>query len=234
MRRFRYFKISLTKATHWVKNRPMIEIPKIVPVFPLPTVVFFPKTYLPLHIFEPRYREMVRDSLKGDQVIMMALLKEGWEKDYYGNPEIYSIGCVGKIVKSQALEDGKYNILLYGLARVQIKESICERSYRQAWVERLVPMELGVRVLGANLREGLLGQLKEYGKRISAQQQMEQFLKIEMDDETLVNLFSSELNFTVTEKQFLLEAETLSQQCKRLMDLVQFKIHEVVKGQASS
>jgi Lon protease-like protein len=177
---------------------------------------------------------MVRDSLRGDQVIMMALLKGGWEKDYYGNPEIYSVGCVGKIVKSQALVDGKYNILLYGLARVQIKESIFEKSYRMAWVEHLMPMKLGARALGVNLREDLLGQLKEYGKRIGAQQQMEQFLKIEMDDETLVNLFSSELNFTVTEKQFLLEAETLSQQCKRLMDLVQFKIHEVVKGQASS
>jgi hypothetical protein len=54
-----------------------------------------------------------------------------------------------------------------------------------------------------------------------------------MDDETLVNLFSAELNFTVTEKQFLLEAEVLPQQCKRLMDLIQFKIHEVVQGQAS-
>ena len=226
--------MRLTNGTGSVKNRPMVELPKIVPVFPLPTVVFFPKTYLPLHIFEPRYREMVRDSLKGDQLIMMALLKEGWENSYYGSPEIYPMGCVGKIVKSQDLEDGKYNILLYGLARAQIKESIFEKSYRQALIEPMSPMEHGVRTLSASLREGLLGLLKEYGKLIGAQQQMENFLKIEMDDDTLVNLFSSELNFTVTEKQFLLEAETLSQQCKRLMDLIQFKIHEVVKGQASS
>lgn len=210
-----------------------MELPKIIPVFPLPTVVFFPKTYLPLHIFEPRYREMVRDSLRGDQIIMMALLKEGWEKDYYGNPAIYSIGCAGKIVKSQTMDDGKYNILLYGLARVQIREPIYEKSYRQAWIELFHSIEHSVQILNANLREGLLGQLKEYGKLIGAQQQMENFLKIEMDDETLVNLFSSELNFTVTEKQFLLEGETLTQQCRRLMDLIQFKIHEVMRGQAS-
>ena len=212
----------------------MLDLPKIVPVFPLPTVVFFPKTYLPLHIFEPRYCEMVRESLERGQIIMMALLKEGWENNYYGNPEIYSIGCVGKIVKSQALQDGRYHVLLYGLARVRIKEPLYEKSYRQAWVEPMLPMEHGVKSLGSNLRDGLLGQLKEYGKLIGAQQQMEHFLKIEMDDETLVNLFSAELNFTMTEKQFLLEAETLSQQCKRLMDLIQFKTHEVVKGQASS
>jgi Lon protease-like protein len=211
----------------------MLDIPKIVPVFPLPTVVFFPKTYLPLHIFEPRYREMVRESLQGDRMIMMTLLKEGWENNYYGNPEIYPIGCVGRIVKNQTLDDGRYNILLYGLVRVRLKEPIYEKTYRQAWVEPLAPMEHGVQSLGANLRDGLLEQLKEYGKLIGAQQQMEHFLKIEMDDETLVNLFSAELNFTVTEKQFLLEAEALPQQCKRLMDLIQFKIHEVVKGLAT-
>jgi Lon protease-like protein len=211
----------------------MVEFPKIVPVFPLPTVVFFPKTYLPLHIFEPRYREMVRDSLAGDQMIMIALLKEGWEKDYYGSPEIYSIGCTGKIVKSQMLEDGKFNILLYGLMRVQIKEPLFDKSYRQAWIEPWLPKEQSIQSVSPHLKEEFLGQLKEYGKLIGAQQQMDSFLKIEMDDETLVNLFSSELNFTVIEKQFILEAETLSQQCKRLMDLIQFKIHEVVKGHAS-
>jgi len=226
--------MTLTKEPSWDKNRPMRQIPKIVPVFALPTVVFFPKTYLPLHIFEPRYREMIRDSLKGRQVIAMALLKEGWEKNYYDTPEVYPMGCVGKIVKTQALEDGRYNIVLYGLARVHLKEPFLERSYRQSWIDPAPPIEQGVQSLSPSLKERLLGHLKDYGKLIGAQQQMELFLKVEMDDETLVNLFSSELNFTVMEKQFLLEAETLSQQCKRLMELIQFKIHEVMRGQAYS
>jgi len=144
------------------------------------------------------------------------------------------MGCVGKIVKTQALEDGRYNIVLYGLARVHLKEPFLERSYRQSWIDPAPPIEQGVQSLSPSLKEGLLGHLKDYGKLIGAHQQMELFLKVEMDDETLVNLFSSELNFTVMEKQFLLEAETLSQQCKRLMELIQFKIHEVMRGQAYS
>jgi uncharacterized protein len=211
----------------------MFKIPQILPVFPLPTVVFFPKTYLPLHIFEPRYREMVRDSLKGDQLIAMTLLKEGWEKNYYGNPEIYGTGCVGKIVKTQALDDGRFNIVLYGLVRIHVKKSIFDKNYRQAWIDPLPAVEHGVEALSEKLRKNLVEQLKNYGKLIGVQNQMELFLKTEMDDETLVNLFSSELNFSVTEKQFLLESEDLVQQCKRLMDLIQFKIHEVMRGQAS-
>jgi uncharacterized protein len=211
----------------------MLEIPKILPVFALPTVVFFPKTYLPLHIFEPRYREMVRDAAKGEQIIVVTLLKEGWETEYYAKPEIYTMGCAGKIVKVQALEDGKFNIVLFGLMRVHIKEGLFEKSYRQAWVDPAQPAEPGFQTLQGDLRERLVEYLNEYGKLIGAQQQMEVFLKVQMDDETLVNLFSSELNFTPVEKQFLLEAEVLSQQCKRLMDLIQFKIDEVTRGHAT-
>lgn len=209
----------------------MAKFPDIVPVFPLPTVVFFPKTYLPLHIFEPRYREMIRDSLDGSQMIAIALLREGWEKGYYGNPEIYPLGCLGKMVKAQELGEGRYNILLYGLVKVLFLESLFEKIYRQARIEP-VPLEHS-QTLGAHLKERFLQQLREYGKLIGAKQQMDLFLKTEIDDETLVNLFSSELNFTVVEKQFLLEAETLTQRCRRLMELIQFKIHEVTSGHAS-
>ncbi len=210
----------------------MIHLPKTSPIFALPSVVFFPRTYLPLHIFEPRYREMVKDCLRGDQMITMALLKEGWEKDYYGNPEIYSLGCIGKMIKTQLLEDGRYNLILYGLAKVQIKEGIFDRSYRQGWID-VVAQGLRAQTLSPDLKRKLLTQLHEYGRLIGAEQQMQGFLRVEMDDETLVNLFSSELNFTPTEKMFLLEADTLTQQCKRLVELTQFKIHEVTKGQAS-
>ena len=95
-------------------------IPDRLPVFPLPNVVLFPKTYLPLHIFEPRYRQMVADATIGGQCIAMALLKEGWETDYYGNPPIYPIMCVGRLVSVQSLADGRSNILLQGLERCNI------------------------------------------------------------------------------------------------------------------
>src|SRR5215204_4472699 len=85
-----------------------------IPLFPLPNVVLFPRAILPLHIFEERYRQMTKDVLAGDGRIAMALLKPGWEKDYYSRPQIEPVVCVGKIVSWEKLPDGKYNFLLQG------------------------------------------------------------------------------------------------------------------------
>lgn len=106
----------------------------LVPLFPLSSVVFFPNTLLPLHIFEPRYREMVNTSLEGEKIIAMALLKPGWESDYYGNPDVYDVIGMGRIVSSETFEDGKMNIVLYGLKRAQIVEIVEEQPYRLARV----------------------------------------------------------------------------------------------------
>ena len=86
-------------------------IPHRVPVFPLPNLVFFPKTYLPLHIFEPRYRQMVAEATAGGQCIAMALLKDGWETQYDENPPIYPLVCVGRLMSMQPLAGGRSNIL---------------------------------------------------------------------------------------------------------------------------
>ena len=109
-------------------------IPERVPVFALPNVVFFPKTYLPLHVFEPLYRQMVADAAAGGQCVAMALLKEGWETDYYGHPAIYPIGCVGRLLSVEPLPDGRSNILLQGLERYEIQEEFFEKPYREARV----------------------------------------------------------------------------------------------------
>ena len=70
-------------------------IPTTLPLFPLPNVVLFPGVFLPLHVFEPRYRDMVADALSGDRVIGMTLLKPGWEANYEGRPPIFPVGCTG-------------------------------------------------------------------------------------------------------------------------------------------
>ena len=70
-------------------------------IFPLPNVVLFPNVFLPLHIFEPRYREMVADALDGDRIIGMVLLRPGWEGDYEGRPPVYPIGCAGLITHAE-------------------------------------------------------------------------------------------------------------------------------------
>jgi Lon protease-like protein len=94
-----------------------------VPVFPLPKLVLFPGTTLPLHIFEPRYRDMLADTLAGsDRLIAVAQLKPGWEAAYEGRPAIYPVAGIGRIASHVRNRDGTYDIVLEALARVQLEE----------------------------------------------------------------------------------------------------------------
>jgi len=107
----------------------------VIPLFPLSTVVFFPNTLLPLHIFEPRYKQMVNDVINTEKIIGMALLKPGWGDNYYGNPEIFDTVGMGRIVSSESYGDGRINIVLYGLKRVRIVDILEELPYRLARVD---------------------------------------------------------------------------------------------------
>jgi Lon protease-like protein len=102
-------------------------------LFPLPNVVMFPCVTQGLHIFEPRYRQMTTDALAGDQLLAIVLLKPGWESDYLGQPPVFAVGCLGRIVASDRLSDGRYNLQLRGLARVEIgQDTPSTRLYRTA------------------------------------------------------------------------------------------------------
>ena len=95
-------------------------LPPTIPLFPLPNVVLFPNVFLPLHIFEQRYRAMVSDALAGDRIIGMVLLRPGWEQDYEGRPPIYPVGCAGLITHAERLSDGRFNIVLQGLEKFRV------------------------------------------------------------------------------------------------------------------
>jgi len=110
---------------------------KRISLFPLPASVFYPKTVLPLHIFEPRYRDMVTHSIESGQWIGMVLLEPGYEKEYFGGPAIKPIGCAGNLEKWDRLEDGKYNILLRGQSRFRVVREVGDRPFREAEVELL-------------------------------------------------------------------------------------------------
>jgi Lon protease-like protein len=104
-----------------------------LPVFPLPRVVFFPGTKLPLHIFEPRYRAMMEDCLaRGPRAMAIALLEPGWEADYEGQPKVHRIAGAGRIVEHVRRADGRFDLILYGIARVQLEELPLDRVYRRA------------------------------------------------------------------------------------------------------
>jgi Lon protease-like protein len=97
--------------------------------------------FLPLHIFEPRYRTMTADALEGERLIAMALLKPGWQGDYEGRPAIHDVVGVGKIVEDARLEDGRYNLVLFGLSRARILQEVGSGPYRTARVELLQDRE---------------------------------------------------------------------------------------------
>ena len=109
----------------------------VIPVFPLPNVVLFPGMFLPLHIFEPRYRAMTKDVLEGERLLAMALLKPGWQKDYEGTPAIHPIVGIGKVVEDARLDDGRYNLVLFGLIRARVVQELPSGPYRSARVELL-------------------------------------------------------------------------------------------------
>lgn len=200
--------------------------PKIIPLFPLPNLVFFPKTYLPLHIFEPRYRQMVQDAQKEHRIIGMVLLKDGWEKEYYRNPEIATVGCAGELLSVQRLEDGLFNIVLKGIFRFAVKDQFFDKIYREGEVE---PFNQDITVGGIplNLREDLTTLLKKRTERVKGGNSFGSLLKKAMDDATFIHTLSYSLPLSSLEKQFLLESETLVQQTKRLIELIQLQTFEI-------
>ena len=104
-----------------------------LPLFPLPGVVFLPSTLLPLHVFEPRYRKLVADCLRGNGIFGVPLLREGWQSDYEGRPPVHEVTGVGRIVRHQDLPDGRYNLLVLGLGRARIlDEPATDEPYRLA------------------------------------------------------------------------------------------------------
>ena len=184
----------------------------MVPLFPLPNVVLFPHVFLPLHIFEPRYREMVRDALAGDRIIGMVLLRAGGE-EAADNPPVYPMGCAGLITHCERLADGRYNIVLRGLYKFSILAEDRTRSYRRARVETIAePDDV------EGLREGRRRQerlLTGTGSNLK--------LPAGMNDADLVNALSQYLEFDPVEKQALLERSGLVERCRALGDLLEMQ-----------
>jgi len=114
-------------------------LPETIPIFPLPSASLFPNASHPFRIYEPRYRTMVVEAMKGDRIIGMVTLQPGFEADYEGRPPIEPIGCAGLITDYEALPNGEFNIVLGGLVKFRVlDEEDDSRIYRLARVE---PME---------------------------------------------------------------------------------------------
>jgi Lon protease-like protein len=112
-------------------------LPATIPIFPLQDVMLFPGVFRPLHIFEPRYREMLLYALAGDRIVGMVMLQPGHERDYYGQPPIYPVGCAGVIANVEELPDGRYNVVLHGLTKFRVKSEERSFGYRIAEIDAI-------------------------------------------------------------------------------------------------
>lgn len=196
-------------------------LPGQIPIFPLPNVVLFPNVFLPLHIFEPRYRDMVRDALTGDRIIGMTLLKEGWQRHADPSPPVYPIGCAGLITHVESLADGRYNIVLRGFERFRITGEDRSRAYRRADVE-LVPEPLNAD-RRARLHENRL-RLEALLDRQLTCAGSESKIPRDMADDDLVNALSQYLEFEPVEKQALLERLGPCERCQTLVELLEMRL----------
>ena len=190
-------------------------LPAEIPLFPLPEVVLFPGVSRPLLIYEPRYRDMVADALKGDKIIGTVRLRPGFEKDYEGRPPIYAIGCAGIIDDYQALPDGRYAILLRGLTTFRIVSEDQRKSYRLARIEPIPEI----------LKDEDLGPLSTVREQISRRLFTVLPLGSEppdpgLDDAVYVNVVARDLQMSEERRQELLERNSVLARARALSDLL--------------
>lgn len=191
-----------------------------VRLFPLPNLVLFPDVLQPLHIFEPRYRQLMADALQDDRLIALATLKPGWEDQYYERPPLHRVHCVGRIIKEERLPDGRYNLLLFGLRRAHIVEELpSEKLYRTAQVRLLDDVPIVVPAVERQLRE----QLEEFikGRFGATGGQLASFCKILQTEAPLgflCDLFGFAASIDVEVKQQLLEQLDVEKRVRQLLD----------------
>lgn len=193
-----------------------VTIPSQIPLFPLPEVVLFPGLQRPLLIFEPRYRAMVADALKGDRIIGLVLLKPGFEADYEGRPPIYEVGCAGRIADYQELPDGRYAILMQGLVKFRVTTEDQSRPYRVARVEAMpeVPKPEDLAPL-STLRERLASLL------VAVVPLGSELPPVDLPDGAYVNTTASYLDIPETARQGLLERIGLLSRAQALVTLLE-------------
>ena len=188
---------------------------KRISIFPLPGAILLPGMQLPLHIFEPRYRALIGDALARDRLVGMVQPKGGGPQ-----PALFDVGCLGRIEDVEALEDGRYNIVLEGLQRFTIvRELDASTAFRQVEAELWDEKESG--------------DLLSLGERAALEQEARRFADaqgyvvdwnsvVELDDYSLVNIIAQIAPFDVAAKQALLESQGLAARSELIIQLMQF------------
>jgi Lon protease-like protein len=188
-------------------------------LFPLPNMVLFPHVVQPLHIFEPRYRQMTAEALEGDRLIGMTLLQPGWEMDYAGNPPIHTVGCLGTIVAEQRLDDGGFNILLRGVSRFRVEREVGHtKLYRLARVSLLDDASAPGPETARRFRRRLLKVVPSWlSSQGAVLEQFRKLIKSQIPVGALCDIIAFALSLEVSFKQELLEELSVARRVRGLL-----------------
>jgi uncharacterized protein len=197
------------------------EFSGTVRLFPVPNLVLFPHVMQPLHVFEPRYRDLLRDALRNDRLIAMATLAPGWERHYDGRPRLGPVACLSRIVASKSLGDGSHNLLVVGMRRVRLlRELPPTKRYREAEVEVCedvcpVAQAQRCRILGRELRDALAQLLPDLPQ---AREQLEQLLHGDIPLGVLTDVIAYALDLPLAQKEVLLAETCVFRRVETLLD----------------
>ena len=190
-----------------------------ISIFPLPGALLFPGLRLPLHIFEPRYRALVADAMARDRRIGMIQPRPTGPGDADEPPDLFAIGCVGRIADVEMLDDGRSNLVLEGIARFRVlRELDVTTPFRQVEAELLA--EPDDQVLAAIERAGLEREARRFAEASGYLVDWDAVGRL--DDESLVNGIAQIAPFDSAAKQALLEAATLTERAELSIQLMQF------------
>ena len=197
----------------------MKNYPKIIPVFPLSGVIYFPKTNLPLNIFEQRYLDLINDAFNKNKLMGMVQSKKG-------NDSVYKIGCLGKISNYQKSTDGRILINLTGITRFEILDEIInDKLYREFKVNyKIFEKDLSEKSLEISSLK-LMEKAKKFFKKSGLLLNWKEFEKL--DQVQKINTLSMISPIENEEKQKLLEAISLEEKVKTLENIIDFYLHEV-------
>ncbi len=198
-----------------------------VSLFPLPGALLFPGLQLPLHIFEPRYRALVSDALARDRRIALIQPREPEVKGA-PPPALYGVGGLGRIVEVQALEDGRFNLIVEGIGLFRlVRELDTATAFRQAEVRLMAVPE--IEAIPSILRVALLDEAKEFARWLGYT--VDWGGVEELDDATLVNAMAQIAPFDPAAKQALLEAPDLQSRADLIMQLMRFAVSRPRPGE---
>ena len=198
------------------------NLPNKIPVFPLSNAIFFPRTILPLNIFEDRYLQLVDDCMKGNRIFGMVQPR----KSTGISPEVYSVGCLGKIISFNETTDKRFIITLLGVTRFKIKKELQkEKLYRLFEVdysEFLDDLEIKKDETFSAEKKNLLNKIQVYFEKINYPVKYSELTKLDLDE--LISNVSMISPFSIEEKQKLIETKKIDNKIKKLNKIINFNL----------